>query len=137
MFKELFTTANKSKGIAGMTFDQNQNADLPDDKSLNKQRSKKDLKNKFQSSASAVEFDDKENKNSIDESEVEEIIKQHLAEEEGGKKKKKKKDEKENQDLEEPDEEEDADDQKKEEDEDSDGYDYMDDSLNMNVKSPK
>jgi hypothetical protein len=23
MFKELFTTANKSKGIAGMTFDQN------------------------------------------------------------------------------------------------------------------
>lgn len=88
MFKELFTTANK--GIAGMSFDQN--ADLPqDDKSLNKQRSKKDLKNKFQSSASAVEFDDKENKgNSIDESEVEEIIKQHLAEEEGGKKKKSK-----------------------------------------------
>ena len=39
MFKELFTTANK--GIAGMSFEQN--ADLPDEKSLNKQRSKKDL----------------------------------------------------------------------------------------------
>lgn len=127
MFKELFTTANK--GIAGMSFEQN--ADLPpDDKALNKQRSKKDLKNKFQSSASAVEFDDKENKNnSIDESEVEEIIKQHLAEEEGGKKKKKK-----DKEIEEPEEEEPD---KKEEDEDSDGYDYMDDSLNMNMKSPK
>ena len=127
MFKELFTTANK--GIAGMSFEQN--ADLPDEKSLNKQRSKKDLKNKFQSSSSAVEFDDKENKNnSIDESEVEEIIKQHLAEEEGGKKKKKK-----DKEVEEPEDEEESD--KKEEDEDSDGYDYMDDSLNMNVKSPK
>lgn len=39
-----------------------------------------------------MDFDDKENKgNSIDESEVEEIIKQHLMEEEGSKKKKKKK----------------------------------------------
>lgn len=73
MFKELFTTANK--GIAGISFEQN--ADLPsaDEKALNKQRSKKDLKNKFQSSSTTVEFDDKENKNTIDESEVEEIIK--------------------------------------------------------------
>ena len=143
MFKELFTTANKSKGIAGMTFETKE--EEVDDKQLNKQRSKKDLKNKFQSSAAAVDFDDKENKgNSIDESEVEEIIKQHLMEEEGTKKKKKKK-EKAKPEVadddsgtdDDSDQMDDETEKKRDEDEDSDGYDYMDDSLNMNVKSPK
>ena len=125
MFKELFQPTNK-QGISGVSV----SVTSKEGKTLNQNRSKKDLKNKFQSSSSAVEFDDKENKNnSIDESEVEEIIKQHLAEEEGGKKKKKK-----DKEIEEPEEEEA---EKKEEDMDSDGYDYMDDSLNMNVKSPK
>ena len=86
---------------------------------LSKNRSKKDLKNKFQSSS--VPVDDKEN---IDENEVEEIIKQHLMEERP------------KSPEEQPDAKEEAD-AKKEEDEDSDGYDYMDDSLNLNVKSPK
>ena len=49
--------------------------------------------------------------------------------------KKKRQRKKRRQKEEEEPEEEEAD--KKEEDEDSDGYDYMDDSLNMNVKSPK
>ena len=66
--------------------------------------------------------DDKEN---IDESEVEEIIKQHLMEE---KKKTPKSLEKEESIEDEVD---------KKSSEDSDGYDYMDDSLNMNAKSPK
>lgn len=51
MFKELFTTANKSKGIAGIAFDSAASKDEEGssslDKQLNKQRSKKDLKNKF------------------------------------------------------------------------------------------
>ena len=69
-----------------------------EDKSFTKQRSKKDLKNKFQSNAVALyseapggdkseNDEDKENKKktgegAIEDSEVDEIIKQHLMEEE-------------------------------------------------------